>query len=138
MARLVVYGRSSFCPDMMRWRRWVKEHPIRYIEFDIDGDDEAYGKVRAWTGHESVPTLVIAPDDGFDPIEQPEPLTGSPRGADRGVMLTEPHPGQIETFLERNGIPFGGPDGTDDTIEETAIEYPHGEPGRGLVERLFG
>jgi hypothetical protein len=53
-------------------------------------------------------------------------------------MLTEPHPGQVEEFLTRNGIPFGGLDGTDDSIEETEIEYPHGQPRRGLVERLFG
>jgi hypothetical protein len=57
----------------------------------------------------SVPTLVIAPDDGLDPIEEPKSLRGrSPRTVDRGVMLTEPNPGQITPFLERNGIPFGG------------------------------
>lgn len=109
MARLVVYVRSSFCPDVARWRSWLSQHELEHVEIDIDGDDEAYEKVVRWTGHVSVPTLVIAPDDGFDPIEEPKSLRGrSPRAVDRGVMLTEPNPRQIAPFLERNGIPFGG------------------------------
>ena len=114
MARLVVYGRSMPCPDMFRWHRWLAEHPVEFVAFDIDSDDEAYRKVLAWTGHESVPTLVIAPDDGVDPIEPPVPLPPgrSPRGFDRGTMLTEPNPGQVASFLERHGIPFGRAEAT--------------------------
>ncbi len=110
MARLVVYLRSSFCPDVARWRRWVSDHPLQYTEIDIDRDDEGYEKVLAWTGHESAPTLVIAPDDGLDPIDEPAPLPGGrgPRAVDRGTMLTEPNPGQIGPFLDRHGIPYGG------------------------------
>ena len=112
MARLVVYVRSSFCPDVWRWRRWVGRRELEYVEIDIDSDDEAYAKVRAWTGHESVPTLVIAPDDGLDPIEDPAQLPGgSARGVDRGSMLTEPKSGQVEAFLDRWGIPYGAPAG---------------------------
>ena len=66
MARLVVYVRSSFCPDVARWRRWVSEHPLEYVEIDIDRDVEGYDRVIAWTGHEAVPTLVIAADDEID------------------------------------------------------------------------
>lgn len=93
---------------MFRWHRWVTEHTIDFVEFDIDSDDEAYRKVIAWTGHESVPTLVIASDDGIEPVEPPTALPAgrSPRGFDRGTMLTEPNPGQVAAFLERNGIPF--------------------------------
>jgi hypothetical protein len=94
---------------MFRWHRWIAEYSVDFVAFDIDSDEEAYRKVTAWTGHESVPTLVIAPDDGFDPIAAPTPLPpgGSPRGFDRGTMLTEPNPGQVAAFLERHGIPFG-------------------------------
>ena len=78
---------------MWRWQRWLSQHPVKHVEIDIDLDEEAYTKVRAWTGHECVPTLVIAPDDGLDPIEPPEPLPGrSPRAIDRGSMLSEPNP----------------------------------------------
>lgn len=139
MARLVVYGRSAFCPDMYRWRQWVDQHPLQYIEFDIDHDDRAHDRVLAWTGYEAVPTLVIAAEDGFDPIEPPEPLAPgvSPRGVERGMMLTEPNRGQVEAFLKRHGIPFCGPGGTDDGLEVAMIDYPTGKR-RGLLKRLFG
>ncbi len=115
MARLVVYGRSSFCPDMHRWRLWVSEHPLTYHELDIELDAEARARVIAWTGHESAPTLVIAPADGVDPIEEPAPLGDrGARAVDRGTMLTEPRPGQIGPFLRRHGIPFSGDDEEED------------------------
>lgn len=125
MARLAVYVRSKFCPDVARWQRWLQTHSLDFVELDIDTDNEAYARVMSWTGFESVPTLVIAPDDGIEPIEEPSPLDGrSPRAVDRGTMLTEPNPGQIEPFLERNGIPFERLEG--------------GEPAgdRGLLGRL--
>lgn len=139
IARLVVYGRSAFCPDMHRWRQWVADHPLRLVEFDIDHDPGAYEKVLAWTGYESVPTLVIADDDSFDPIEPPDPLgpDRGPRGIDRGSMLTEPQRGQIEEFLRRHEISFCGPGGTDDTLTAAEIEFPTGRR-RGLLGRLFG
>ena len=112
MARLVVYVRSRFCPDVARWRHWLQDTEIDYVELDIDVDREAYDRVKAWTGHESVPTLVVAPDNGLGPIEEPSALpTGrGPRAIDRGTMLTEPNPGQIAPFLERHGIPFTRPE----------------------------
>ena len=109
MTRLVVYVRSSFCPDVAHWRRWVDENSIEYVEFDIDRDEEAHHRVLAWTGHESVPTLVIAPDDDIAPFEEPSPLPSGhgPRAVDRGTMLTEPNTGQIAPVLDRHGILYG-------------------------------
>ena len=109
MAQLVVYGRSTPCPDMYRWHLWLDQNEVEFVWFDIDTDREALRKVIAWTGHQSVPTLVIADDDGIDPAVAPRPLPRGrgPRGVDRGSMLTEPNPGQVEKFLQRNGIPFG-------------------------------
>lgn len=122
MTRLVVYGRSGFCPDMMRWDRWVRLHPLSYVEFDIDSDEDARDFVLRHTGHLSVPTLVIAPDDGFDPFEEPEPLNGRrTRGTDRGRMLTEPAEAQIAEFLARHSIAFGGAGG-DPSIVTPSIE----------------
>jgi len=127
MTRLVVYGRSSFCPDMMRWDHWLKRHPVDHVAFDIDSDPEALAKVIAWTGHQSVPTLVIAPDDSFDPIEEPTALPAGrgPRAIDRGTMLTEPNPGQVEEFLDRHDITYG--DGSE--AGESS--------GGGLLSKLF-
>ena len=109
MARLVVYVRSAFCPDVWRWQRWLSTHPVERLEIDIDQDDEAYARVRAWTGHESVPTLVIAPDDDLEPLEEPEPLPGrSPRAIDRGSMLTEPNPRPGRSLPRPLGHPLRG------------------------------
>jgi glutaredoxin len=132
MNRLVVYGRSSFCPDMMRWQQWVKAHPIAFVSFDIDADQDARDFVVHHTGHLSVPTLVIAPPEHFGPHEPPTALPGrGPRAVDRGSMLTEPAIGQVEEFLRRNGIPFGGPGGdpavtTWDIVPEGAQRQPLG------------
>jgi glutaredoxin len=124
VARLVVYVRSRVCPDVARWRRWLQQHELDYVELDIDTDADAYERVLRWTGFESVPTLVIAPGDGLDPIEAPSALPAGrgPRAIDRGTMLTEPNPGQIAPFLERNGIPVIRVEGT----------------GAGILRRLLG
>ncbi|MGE3857650.1 MAG: glutaredoxin family protein [Dehalococcoidia bacterium] len=117
MPRLVVYGRSTPCPDMYRWMQWLSKHEVEVVEFDINHDAEAFRKVVEWTGHQSVPTLVIASDDGVDPVTAPTALPHGrgPRAVDRGTMLTEPGIGQVEGFLERNGIPFT-------TVEEAPRE----------------
>lgn len=107
MARLVVYGSSIPCPDMARFQWWLQRNEVAAIEFvDIHREEWAYDRVIEWVGHASVPTLVIASDDDLDPIEPPTPLEHGQRvrGFDRGTMLTEPNPGQIEGFLQRNGI----------------------------------
>lgn len=106
MARLVVYGSSIPCPDMARLGWWLERHAVDgMVMLDIHRDAEAYQKVKRWAGHASVPTLVIAPDGGLDPIEPPAPLDGRRvRGLDRGTVLTEPDPAQITEFLRRNGI----------------------------------
>lgn len=107
MSRLVVYGSSVPCPDMARFSWWIGQHEVPgMVMLDIHRDPEAYDKVVAWTGHASVPTLVIAADDGFEPVEAPTPLDGRrARAFDRGTVLTEPNPGQIVEFLVRNGVP---------------------------------
>lgn len=107
MARLVVYGSSVPCPDMARFAWWLQRHDVPSLAYvDIHRERWAYDRVVEWTGHASVPTLVIAADDGLDPITEPTVLAPgrSARAFDRGTMLTEPNPPQIADFLRRNGI----------------------------------
>jgi len=107
MARLVVYGSSIPCPDMVRFQWWLQRHEVGAIAYiDIHRDEDAYDRVVNWTGHASVPTLVIASDDGVEPIEPPTPIGAGQRARafDRGTMLTEPNPGQIAEFVRRHGI----------------------------------
>ena len=107
MARLVVYGSSVPCPDMARFAWWLERHDVPELVFiDIHAERWAYDQVIEWTGHASVPTLVIAPDDGLNPVEDPLPIMSGQRvrAFDRGTMLTEPNPQQIAEFLVRNGV----------------------------------
>ena len=99
MSRLVVYGRSGFCPDMMRWSQWVKAHPIAFHEFDIDADEDARDFVVHFTGHLSVPTLVIAPQEHFGPIEAPAKQRANARQPSRrhtNAALRGPFVGQVD------------------------------------------
>lgn len=107
MARLVVYGSSVPCPDMARFTWWLQQYEVPgLVAVDIHRERWAYERVVSWTGHASVPTLVIAEDDGVDPISEPAPLLPGQRvrALDRRTMLTEPNPQQIVEFLRRNGI----------------------------------
>ncbi|MGE3796004.1 MAG: hypothetical protein AB7I38_19050 [Dehalococcoidia bacterium] len=106
MARVVVYGSSVPCPDMSRFAWWLDRHEVdAMVMRDIHQDREAMEIVLGLTGgNASVPTLVIAPDDGWLPIRPPAPLKGRLRGFDRGTVLTEPNPGQIADFLRANDI----------------------------------
>ncbi len=106
MARLIVYGSSIPCPDMSRFGWWLDRHEVdEMVMRDIHQDREAMEIVLGLTGgNASVPTLVIAADDGWLPIRPPAPLRGRLRGFDRGTVLTEPNPGQIVDFLRANDI----------------------------------
>lgn len=108
MARLVVYGRSTPCPDMSQWARWLKDHPVAHEARDISLDPEARAELRALVGSEAVPTLVITEAHGRAPIRPPEPLAGRTRAADRGTVISEPRVDQIAPFLLRHGIAVPG------------------------------
>jgi hypothetical protein len=72
----------------------------------IDRDATAKARVVAWTGFQSVPTLIIAAPGSDLPIEEPAPLAhgASPRGIDRGAMITEPHRMELKAWLVKHGF----------------------------------
>jgi hypothetical protein len=53
-----------------------------------------------------VPTLVIVDGDHVEPAEPPTPLPPgrSPRGVDRGSMITEPTRSELRAWLVKNGL----------------------------------
>ena len=103
--RLVVYG-SPWCYNCKDVREALAAWNVPYVDIDITHDGDAAHRVRTWTGFESVPTLVIADQDSVEPYTLPEPLAhrASPRGIDRGSMLTEPNRNQLRAWLSTHGL----------------------------------
>lgn len=103
---LVMYTRTIGCPYVSLARRVLAHHNVPYREIYIDHDDAARQRVLKWTGFLSVPTLVAAPPGQDLPTEEPPPLRpgSSPRGINRGAMITEPGEHELEEWLVQNGF----------------------------------
>jgi glutaredoxin len=103
---LIMYSRSYACPFVATARYVLDRQGIPYQEIHIDRDESARTRVLKWTGFESVPTLVVANLGQIIPAEEPLPLRqgSSPRGIDRGYMLTEPSEHQLTAWLDKHGL----------------------------------
>jgi len=84
----------------------LDDHALSYHEIYIDKDMEARKRVLEWTGFLSVPTLVVAEAGELLPYQVPPPLPvgSSPRGINRGSMITEGNIEQLEIWLAQNGF----------------------------------
>lgn len=100
---LFLYSRSSGCPLVTLAQRVLADYGVPYREVYIDRDPQARQRVLAWTGFLSVPTLVVSDGDG-QPIAPLTPLPPgvSPRGIDRGPLITEPDSEQLVRWLRRH------------------------------------
>jgi len=103
---LVFYTRTSGCPFVTLAKRVLNDYAVNYREIFIDRDDLARARVLEWTGFLSVPTIVVAEPGDILPVSVPEPLPrgSSPRGIDRGYMITEPGSDELLYFLLRHGF----------------------------------
>jgi glutaredoxin len=103
---LVMYSRTRACPFVRTAKRVLDREGIAYREIFIDTDAEAEQRVVDWTGYRSVPTIILAKPGEDLPYEDPAPLAAgaSPRGLDRGVMITEPGEVSLETWLKKHGL----------------------------------
>lgn len=104
--RLIMYSRSTGCPFVSIARRVLEQHRIPYQEIHIDQDETTRERVVAWTGFLSVPTLVVAEAGTALPYVEPTFLKPgrSPRGIDRGPMITEPGADQLTNWLQKHGF----------------------------------
>lgn len=103
---LVMYSRTTGCPFITLAKRVLTDYAVPYREVFIDRDTTARQRVLEWTGFLSVPTLIIAETGSDLPYEEPPPLpTGSsPRGINRGAMITEPNMDQLLKWLAQHGF----------------------------------
>ena len=103
---LVMYSRETPCPFVSLARRVLAENRIPYRELFIDHDKLAERRVLDWTGFMSVPTLIAALPGETLPFVTPAPLppSSSPRGIDRGALITEPDESQLCAWLRRVGL----------------------------------
>jgi glutaredoxin len=106
MREIVMYTRTTGCPFVTLAKRVMRDYALEYREVFIDKDDEARARVLNWTGFLAVPTIVAAEPGGILPYEEPEPLPRgmSPRGINRGAMITEPSMDDLITWLQQQGI----------------------------------
>lgn len=96
-----MYSRSTSCPFVSLAKRVLDDYGIPYREIHIDRDEQARQRVLQWTGFLSVPTLVVAHAGDDMPISAPDYLerNRSPRGIDRGSMITEPNAEELSAWL---------------------------------------
>lgn len=106
---LVVYGRTTYCPYLDTAHEVLSAHKIAFREIMIDQDPAAAERVVAWTGFRSVPTILVAMHRQDVPFEAPAllPAGASPRGIDRGSMITEASADELTAWLKRHGF-IGG------------------------------
>jgi glutaredoxin len=104
--KLIMYSRRMGCPFISLAKRVLADYALDYDEIYIDQDDEARTRVLTWTGFLSVPTLVVSQNGSNLPYEEPQPLPAgsSPRGINRGAMITEPSIDQLTVWLEQHGF----------------------------------
>ncbi len=103
---LLMYSRSYGCPYITVAKRVLSDHAIAYREIHIDKDADAKARVVEWTGFQSVPTIIVTTPDGILPLSPPSPLAkgASPRGIDRGAMITEAGMDELERWLRKHGF----------------------------------
>lgn len=103
---LVMYNRRAPCPWVGVARQTLQLHGVAWREVMIDDDDDARRRLLDWVGFLSVPTLVVAAPGSDLPLEAPAPLAEglSPRGIDRGSLISEPGMAQLSLWLQRNGL----------------------------------
>lgn len=104
--RLIMYSRTTGCPFVTLAKRVLNDYGVTYDEVMIDKDDSARARVVAWTGFLSVPTLVVSFGQEVDPCQPPSslPRGASPRGIDRGAMITEPSIEQLTRWLLKHRL----------------------------------
>jgi len=100
-----MYTRAG-CAMVGLAKRVLNDYHVPYREIAIDRNLTARQWVMAVTGFLSVPTLVVAHPGETLPYEEPLALAAgaSPRGVNRGAIITEPSTEQLLGWLQQHGF----------------------------------
>jgi glutaredoxin len=103
---LVMYSRTTPCPFVSLAKRVLDAQKVPYRELYIDQSKTYEQRVLQWTGFLSVPTLIAAKPGDDLPYSEPSPLErdASPRGINRGSMITEPGEEQLIDWLRQHNF----------------------------------
>ncbi|MCC7206699.1 MAG: glutaredoxin family protein [Anaerolineae bacterium] len=103
---LIMYSRTYGCPFITTAKRVLEREQVPYRELMIDRNPAYEKRVVEWTGFRSVPTLIVANEGEDMPYEPPAPLEkgASPRGINRGSMLTEASEAELMAWLRQHGF----------------------------------
>ena len=106
MAKHVVVYMSPWCYTSQDTQRALDEWGVPAAFINIKEDRAAAARVKGWVGFESVPTVVVAEGDSVEPFEPPAalPAHSSPRGLDRGSLITEASRNQLRDWLVKHEV----------------------------------
>ena len=106
MSKRVIVYMSPWCYTSKDTQSALAEWAVPATFINIKEDPAAAARVRGWVGFESVPTVIIAEGDSVEPLEPPAPLVAgsSPRGVDRGSMITEATRNQLRAWLVKHAV----------------------------------
>ena len=104
--QLIMYTRTAGCPFVTTAKRVLSEYNVPYREIFTDRDPAARQRLLDWVGFLSVPTLLVAHEGEIVPYEPPAAIEKgiSPRGIDRGSMITEPYADELKAWLKQHGF----------------------------------
>jgi glutaredoxin len=106
MSKRVVVYMSPWCYTSKDTQSALTEWGVPATFINIKEDNAAAARVRGWVGFESVPTVVIAEGESVLPFEPPAqlPAGSSPRGVDRGSLITEATRNQLRSWLVKHTV----------------------------------
>jgi len=106
MSKRVIVYMSPWCYTSKDTQSALTEWDVPTTYINIKEVPAAAARVRGWVGFESVPTIIIAEGDSVEPFEPPAPLAAgsSPRGVDRGSLITEATRNQLRAWLVKHTV----------------------------------
>jgi glutaredoxin len=98
-------NRTTGCPMSTLARRVLDDYGVKYHELYYNFNEDAKARLMKHVGFLSVPTLYVAETGSEEPATEPLPVEAdSPRGMDRGSMITEPSEPQLLAWLRKHGM----------------------------------